>query len=851
MRIKINFLAAAAAALLLAPSGAFAQKHTISGYLTDRPSGESLIGAAVMDLNSRQGAVSNNYGFYTLTLPEGDVTLEYSYVGSRTVGMNFRLDRDTVINVALEPLNEALTGATVTASRSETGVRGTQMSAIEIPVNLIKSIPAIGGEVDILKAIQLLPGVQSGTEGSAGLYVRGGGPDENLLLLDGVPVYNVNHMLGFFSVFDADAIKNVTLYKGSFPARFGSRLSSVLDIRMKDGNDQEYHGSVSVGLLSAKFNAEGPIVKGKTSFCVSYRRTYYDILAAPIIAYIMKQESDEDDKMGATAGYYFYDFNAKVTHKFNNRDKLYLSYYMGDDDIYANIKEKYEYSNVRQYYDEAGQNIVDLNSWTKGENKMGLGWKWGNIVTAARWNHIFTPKLFMNVTANYTQYRHGLDMSEYEREISRITGDVLFSGTSSDSTEVSMKYNSLINDISGGVDFEFTPSTRHDVKFGATYTHHMFRPSISSIRMSEVYNEDGDRNFNQLDTTFGDKNLLTDEFAIYGEDNWSVTDWFKLNAGLRYSLYGVSGKTYQSLEPRLSVRFLVNNDLSFKAAYSEMSQYVHMLSNSNISLPTDLWVPVTANIEPMRSRQVAAGAFYSWNTFDFSVEGYYKTMDNVLEYRDGASFLGSTTGWESKVACGRGWSYGVEFLAQRKVGNTTGWVGYTWSKTMRLFDRPGNIINFGEPFPAKYDRRHDLSIVVNHQFNKRIDLSGTFIYGSGTCGSLAMQKVMVPDYDELHPNLSRFHREDYLESRNNYRMPAYNRMDIGINFHKQKKHCERIFNVSVYNLYNRQNPFIVYPDYKVESYVDDKGNYCSNSYPILTQLSIFPIMPSVSWTYKF
>ena len=837
-------------ALLLVPPCAYAQKHTVSGYLTDRPSGESFIGAAAVDRISGQGAVSNNYGFYTLTLPEGDISLEYSCLGSRTVRMDFRLERDTVINVAFEPQNEALTGATVTATRSETGVRGTQMSAIEIPVNLIKSIPAIGGEVDIIKAIQLLPGVQSGTEGSAGMYVRGGGPDENLLLLDGVPVYNVNHMLGFFSVFDADAIKNVTLYKGSFPARFGSRLSSVLDVRMKDGNDQEYHGSVSVGLLSAKVNAEGPIVKGKTSFCVSYRRTYYDILAAPVISYIMKKESDANDRMHASAGYYFYDFNAKVTHKFNNRDKLYLSYYMGDDNIYADINETYEYAGTASYWNPSGGGVESLWTDERSETDLDLGWKWGNIVTAARWNHVFSPKLFMNVTANYTQYRHGLDLAEYENYLRTIKNGALSLG-SSDSTEVSMTYNSLINDISGGVDFEYTPSTSHDVKFGASYTHHMFKPSISSISMKESYNEDGERESQKMDTTFGDRNLLTDEFAAYAEDNWSVTDWFKLNYGLRYSIYGVSGKTYQSLEPRLSVRFLVNNDLSFKAAYSEMSQYVHMLSNSNISLPTDLWVPVTADIRPMRSRQAAAGVFYSWNTFDFSVEGYYKTMDNVLEYRDGASFLGSTTGWESKVACGRGWSYGVELLAQRKVGSTTGWIGYTWSKTMRQFDRPGNIINFGEPFPAKYDRRHDLSIVVNHQFNKKIDLSGTFIYGSGTCGSLAMQKVMAIEYEDIHPWKDDTREVEYLEKRNNYRMPAYNRMDIGVNFHKQKKHCERIFNISVYNVYNRQNPFIVYPGYEHEYSSDEYGNVSVSSRPVLTQLSLFPIMPSVSWTYKF
>jgi len=844
---------AAALALALLPSGSlFAQKCTISGHMTDIASGESLISAAVLNRVTADGAVTNNYGYYTLTLPCGDVDLEYSYIGYESVVKHFKLTRDTVINVAFKPVNESLTGATVTASRSETGVRGTQMSAIEVPVNLIKSLPAIGGEVDVIKALQLLPGVQSGTEGSAGMYVRGGGPDENLLLLDGVPLYNVNHMGGFFSVFDADAIKNVTLYKGSFPARFGSRLSSVVDVRLKDGNDQEFHGSGSIGLLSAKFNLEGPIAKGKTTFNVSARRTYYDILAQPIIGYILKQESDADDRMKANVGYYFYDLNAKVTHKFSNRDRLFLSYYMGDDKVYARISEKYRssYDNDMEWEADGVKYRYKTHTESQSSEDMDLAWNWGNIVGAARWNHIFSPKLFMNLTANYTQYRHALDLESFSWSKEVVTGDR--QSSSSDTTSVAMGYNSLINDISAGADFEYHPSPAHDVKFGANYTHHMFKPSISSISMTEKYSESGEHFNSKVDTMFGDKNMLTDEVAAYAEDNWTVASFLKLNLGLRYSLYSVGSKTYHSLEPRVSMRILVNDDLSFKAAYTEMSQYIHLLSNSNISLPTDLWVPVTADIAPMRSRQAAAGAFYSWNTFDFSVEGYYKTMDNVLEYRDGASFLGSTTGWEQKVACGRGWSYGVEFLAQRKVGKTTGWVGYTWSKSMRQFDREGNIINFGQPFPAKYDRRHDLSIVVNHKFSERFDLSGTFVYGTGTCGSLAMQYIQAPNVDIDGSYLFDYYSStSYLESRNNYRLPSYHRADLAANFHKQLKRCERIISISVYNAYNRKNPFIVYPGYESESTVEADGTLSVTSRPVLYQLSIFPIMPSISWTYKF
>jgi len=773
------------------------QKHTISGYMTDAASGESLISAALLDQLSKQGTVTNNYGFYTLTLPAGPVSLEWSYIGYETETAAFDLQRDTVIHRALRPSAEMLAGAAVTASRSEIGVRGSQMSAIEIPVHQIKRVPALAGEVDVIKAIQLLPGVQSGTEGSAGLYVRGGGPDENLLLLDGVPIYNVNHMMGFFSVFNADAIKNVTLYKGSFPARFGSRLSSILDVRMKDGNDQSFHGSASIGLLSAKVQFEGPIVKGKTTFNVSARRTYYDVLSQPLLSLYQKITKMSEQ---ATGGYYFYDVNAKVTHKFSNRDKLYGSFYMGDDRVYARIKMREEVYNTR----------------------MDLGWNWGNIVGSVRWNHVFGPRLFVNTTVNYTQYRHKLDIGAVEE--SKNDGKY--------KDEFTLGYHSLINDLSAAMDFEFNPNPNHDIRFGATYIHHTFNPSVTTVRFAT---QDEGRE-SAVDTSYGDKKLYTNEAAVYVEDNWSIARWLKVNLGVRYAMYATDGRTYHSVEPRVSLRALATDNLSFKASWSKMSQAVHMLSNSNISLPTDLWVPATSRVEPMISYQTAAGIFYSLGVVDFSMEGYYKTMENVLEYRDGASFFGSTSGWEEKVAMGRGWAYGVEFLAQKKTGRLTGWVGYTWSKSMRQFDRPGHIINLGEPFPAKYDRRHDLSITAAFEINKKIDVAATFIFGTGICGSLATQTLSVqPGYSSVVGSYMPTVQVDYLEGRNNYRMPSYQRLDLGVNFKREFRNGHhRTISVSVYNAYNRNNPFIVYRD----------GTD-------LKQLSIFPIMPSVSYNYEF
>lgn len=812
-----------------------AQNCTLSGYVMDAGSGEPIIGAAVIDRESGLGTVTGNSGNYSISLPAGSRTFVVSALGYAEYVLELDLSVNQLRNIRLQPSFDSISEAVVTASRTVSGARTSQMSAIEVPLTQIKAIPAIGGEVDVIKALQLLPGVQAGTEGSAGFYVRGGGADENLLLMDGVPLYNVSHLLGFFSVFNADAIKNVTLYKGSFPARFGGHLSSVVDIRMNDGNESEYHGNASIGLISSKFNMEGPIVKGRTTFNVSARRTYLDLLAKPVLMYANRRSYDDSnnfEKYGG--GYDFYDLNAKITHRFRGGDRLSLSFYSGDDEAGVRMED----AGRGQY--NGGDVTYNDHTDTK------VGWNWGNLVTALRWSHSLTPDIYMTAGASLTRYRSALALSF------DATSDTRYAHGGSESSReyLSLAYNSNIRDIAANVDFEWRPAPRHDIKFGAVYTGHAFKPGIISVQMNDTYSNDPEEDMN-FRTTVGDKELASHEAAVYIEDNWAPAPWLKANLGVHASLYNVSGKTYFSAEPRISARALISDKLSVKASYSEMSQYIHLLCNSSLALPSDLWVPVTKDIRPMRSRQAAAGLFYDPGPVELSMEGYFKTMDNVLEYKDGASYFGTSSGWEEKVCCGRGWSYGVEFLAQKTTGKTTGWIGYTLSKSMRQFDRPGNVINDGKPFPAKYDRRHDLGITVLHKFSKRFELSGSFVLSSGCCGSLGLEGYRALEIGSDGSDafgIDWGSSVSHLPGRNNYRMPLYNRMDIGMNFYKEKKRGTSIWNISVYNVYNRLNPFMVFPDSNDE-YDPVTGQFIST--PVLKQLSIFPIIPSFSYTFRF
>ena len=477
--------------LLWIPCMVSAQSYTISGYVTDAEAEETMIGATLYDHVNGSGTVTNAYGFYSLTLPAGAVELTSSYVGYMPQHTTFTLTRDTVVNIALRA-HSALDEVTIVGNRLDLGVRGSQMSAIDIPIAQIKAVPAMFGETDVLKVLQLLPGVQSGTEGSAGLYVRGGSPDENLMLLDGVPVYNVNHMFGFFSAFNPDAIKNVTLYKGSFPAHYAGRLSSVVDVRMKEGDMYHYHGNLHVGAVSSKFSLEGPLWKGKTSFNISGRRTYSDLMTNAALWYIANIEEEETDY---GAGYYFYDLNVKVNHKFSDRDRLYLSYYSGDDEIYFSIKE----SDTKDYRSDSR-----------------LGWQWGNIVTAARWNHVITPQMFLDASVNYTQYRHKIGMGF----------------TETDKT-INQKYKALLDMKSGiydktvNTELHYSPTPQHDMRMGVAYTHHTFRPDVMTMSEKENKEENKQR--------IGEPDILAHETQLYAEDNMTLGNAVKMNAGLNYS----------------------------------------------------------------------------------------------------------------------------------------------------------------------------------------------------------------------------------------------------------------------------------------------------------------------------
>jgi hypothetical protein len=788
---------------VLLPSVAL-QAQTVSGTVTDHRTGETLIGATVLDMATGKGTVTNAYGRYTLTLKSAAADLKISYMGYQAQNHHVELKGDVKLSVALEPALE-LEEVTITADRMSSP-KVSQMSAIEVPVEQIKLVPVMFGEADVLKAIQLLPGVQSGTEGTSGIYVRGGGPDENLFLLDGIPLYNVNHLGGFFSAFNSDALKNVTLYKGSFPAHFTGRISSVLDITTNNGNDKEWHGSGSIGLLAAKVSVEGPIIKEKTTVSLSVRRTYGDALIQPTL---MLAATQVDGMKRLNAGYYFYDLNAKVTHRFSDRSRLYGTFYMGDDKVYLRTK-----------IGESGDD--SFSEWLK------LGYNWGNLATAVRWNYELTPKLFMNLSGSYTRYRNDLDLgSEMELHYG-------YHNSLTETQEIDMSYNSGIHDLTARADFDYTPTPEHSIKFGGVFTHHIFTPEVMGAKVAY---SDADTAVSQ-DTTFGESKVRAQEISLYVEDDWSITEALKVNAGVALSGFAVQGTFYPSVQPRVSGRFMVTDDISVKAGYSYMTQYLHLLSSSNISLPTDLWVPVTARIAPMNSHQVAMGVFYSWKSLvDFSVEGYYKSMDNLMEYKPGSSFFGTSANWEDKVCLGRGWAYGVEFLAQKSVGKITGWLGYTWSRTWRQFDE----LNGGERFPAKYDRIHDVSLTLQYRPNDRFDVGLTWVYCTGNTATLAFHRM------ETNAEIYSYYAVnsvDFVEQRNNYRLPAYHRMDVSFNFHRKFTHGSRTINISVYNAYNRQNPFVIYPS---TQYYSNDGSYKT----VLMQRSLFPLLPSIAYTYKF
>ena len=765
--------------------------HTVSGFIREAATGESLLGANVYIKENLKGVTTNQYGFYSITLPAGQYTLVISYLGFKSEERSVDLNKDLRINISLQSGAIETKEVTISGEKADRNVQSTDMGKEKIEIEKIKTLPAFMGEVDVLKTIQLLPGVSSAGEGNSGFYVRGGGPDQNLILLDEAVVYNASHLFGFFSVFNADAVQNVTLTKGGMPANYGGRLASVLDIQMKEGNNQKFGAEGGIGFVSSRLTVQGPIRKDTGSFIVSARRTFIDLfMGKPFV-------SSSSDIAGNK--YYFYDLNAKVNYRLGENDRLFLSGYFGRDVFNFKSQESDFYIKV----------------------------PWGNATATARWNHLFTDRLFMNTSLIYTNYKFefegGQDAFNFK----------LFSG---------------ITDYNLKTDFTWLPNVLHTVKFGAQYIFHVFVPSNASAQSGDV----------KFDLGKVLRNYAHDA-AIYVNDEYEIDDRWKVNGGLRLSRFqqvgpfdryvrdpvrnvvtdtlhyspGENIKTYLKLEPRLSVRFALNDRSSIKAAYTQNYQYIHLASLSSISLPTDVWIPSTDIVRPQFGTQYAIGYFRNFkdNAWETSVEAYYKEMKNQVEYREG--FLPEETvndNIDNNFVFGRGWSYGTEWFIKKSAGKFSGWIGYTLSWTKRKFED----LNLGKEFYAKFDRRHDINIVLTRQMGTRWILGATWEYSTGNLNTFPQRLYLLSDGNIV---------QDYGGERNNYRLPAYHRLDFSATLkNKPGRKYESSWNFSVFNVYNRYNPYIIYFDTKSEN-----GTIEIQA----KQISLFPIIPSVTWNFKF
>lgn len=807
---------------------------TISGFIHESGSRETLIGANVFDLLSQKGAVSNNFGFFSLSLPPGEVRLRGSYVGYTSQEITFVVDNDTVIHFFLEPTS--LLKEVVIEGRQTGPLHNVETGKITLTTQTLQALPSFLGEKDVIKTLQLLPGVAAGTEGVAGMYVRGGNLDENLYLVDGNPLYHVNHLGGMFSTFNPEAVKTMDFYKGSFPARYGGRLSSVVDVRMNDGDMNKLGGTASIGLISSRFNFQGPLVKEKTSFNVSLRRTYLDLIVRPALYFVGKKDEKDnpDDYNRSDVGYFFYDFNVKINHKFSEQSRLYLSVYDGKDKLFLKMNAKSEGS-YNLDSDNNSPNPAFNTHHEINKNKTNFDTGWGTRMASLNWAYAINNKLFSNVTLIYSRYSSDIVMkssSEKELTLSEENSDKIERRV--DKTKENTHYRSGIQDIGYRLEFDYTPVNNHFIRFGTSLLHHRFRPEQSGITLI-TENDTEKRN----DTvTFANERVLVKELSFYAEDEMILNERMKVNAGVHFSGFLVQGRSYISAQPRLSARYLLNNDWSVKVSYGKMNQYVHLLQSSKISLPNDLWVPITKNVKPMVSHQVSGGLFGRWRRFDLSLEGYYKSSRNQVEYREGTSLLSGNLNWEQRIAQGLSKSYGVEMMASKTFGNTSGWLGYTLSWSNRHF--PNGEINRGLVYPAKYDNRHKINAVVMRRFGRKFDVGTSWIYSTGNWATLAKQKYINDMGEET----------DYIDKLNNFKMPSYHRLDLSFNYYRHKKKGRLgIWNLSIYNAYSHHNSFILVPATEAEFFTREEKQ--DRSKPVLKSLSIFPIIPSFSYTYKF
>ncbi len=764
-----------------------AQTVTLSGYLKDSSNGEALIGATVYVEEIQQGTASNAYGFYSLTIPEGNYTLQVSFIGYETTKQKIEATSSQAISISLIESSEQLDEVIVRGEAANANVERVEMGMATLPVKTIKKLPAFMGEVDIIKTIQLLPGIQSGGEASSGLYVRGGGPDENLMLLDEAPVYNASHLMGFFSVFNSDAIKDIQVYKSGIPAQYGGKGSSVIDIRQKDGNSQRFGFEGGIGNLSSRLTFEGPIIKDKWSFIVAGRRTYYDVLGKTI-----GLDELQDNKL------YFYDLNGKSNLIINNKNRIYISGYIGDD-------------------------VFSL-----GES---IYMRWGNATATARWNHIFGDKIFMNISGIYSNYDYNLGVP----------------GDNADNFD----WSSRIRDYNVKVDFTYFLNPNNTIKFGANTILHHFRPG-------KVVTEGENSMFSDME--LAQYNAL--ENALYVSNEQNISDRFTVQYGLRLSHFQQIGKgevnIYQNpdvlkkneiietmvydkgdkigdaiinLEPRLGMKYTLGRHNSVKSSYNRMVQNLHLITNTQSPTPLDIWLPTSSYIKPLIVDQVSIGYFHNLdnNMWEASLELYYKNMQNVLDYREGAElFLNNAI--ETELLHGKGESKGLELLVKKSKGQLTGWVGYTWSKTTRELDG----INNGNPYPSSYDRTHDLSVVSNYELNNRWNFAANFVFATGSPTSYPIAKYTVQG-NQIYE----------YSARNSNRIPEYHRLDISATY-DFKKNANRRFkqslNFSIYNVYGRRNAYSITPEANEDN---------PNQTQFLRISIIGSLIPSVTYNVKF
>lgn len=751
------------------------EKFTISGTIKSKEKGETIIGATISAANT--GTVSNEYGFFSLTLAKGDYTLQVTAVGMQRQTMQLTLDKNRVVNILLDNESKVLEEVQVTATARGRSLSSPQMGIERLSIKEVKMIPVLFGEKDILKTVQLLPGIKPAGDGNSGFFVRGGAADQNLILLDEAPVYNASHLLGFFSTFNSDAIKDVTIYKGGMPAQYGGRLSSVLDIKMNDGNNQDYNVSGGIGLISAKLNVEGPIQKDKSSFLVTGRRTYADMF--------LKLSGDSALNKNTL---YFYDLNAKLNYAIGPRDRIYLSAYLGRDKM----------------------GVGDL-----------FGLQWGNITGTLRWNHIFHRKLFSNTS---------LIFSNYDYKISVRFGAYDFN------------IFSQIRDWNLKQEFQWYLNSRNSIRFGFNTIRHIIRPGeITSSEESNINPETLQKRHSW-------------ENAAYATNTWKASDKLSFTFGLRVSAFSILGggdyynidkdgnitdtlqyakgavvKTYYNLEPRLAVSYQFSKTAAVKASYVRNTQSLHLISNSTSANPTDRWVASTNIIKPEISDQVSVGYYKNlWNNrYELVVEAYYKTMQNQVDYRDGADVFSNSNAIEAALLFGEGRAYGIEWQLKKKVGRFSGWLSYTLSKTERRI----NGINNNQWYNARQDRTHDISLVGTYQLNKKWTLSATWVYYTGDAVTFPAGKYTIDDQVIF-----------YYTERNGYRMPDYHRLDLGATWVlKQKKRFSSELSFSLYNAYGRQNAFTI-------QFREGKDDPTKTE---AVQIALFSFIPSVSYNFKF